>query len=695
MSIDPVSEIPESALDPGKVVKVLQPQILALSNAVIDQIAAGEIIERPAQLVKELVENSLDAGATQIDVEVFKGGRCLVIEDNGHGIPKSEVRKAFLRHSTSKLRSLEDLDSIRSFGFRGEALAALVSVAKVNIQTRFVREEEGSEIQFLPARIDQTDVNIVREGFIQRPPGTRLFIEDVFGHLPARLKFLKSEASELAQIKLVFKSFALVNSRVQFRLKVEGELVYFWGDEVRPLLRAQEVLGVSDELFTTQRQTTTSGSHLEIFFSSPHQVARVSKNIWIFVQGRWVFDKTIQAAVMEAYQGLLMHGEYPYVVVNLQVDPSRVDVNVHPTKSQVRFLDSKTVFREIYHVLRRSLEKSPWNKKDLSDQGREPEEVLLEPKETHAESFPSEFVGASRRHEESGKHGASSQTFERPRHISSSQMVKINEGTSNKAWQTSTETPSTESQSTLPSQEFDPFRKSHNQAKATSVFQKNQNNFYAETLDQGPWVASAQPGEASERAKYWSSLTVKAQIHGTYLVCESEKSLILVDQHAAHERIMYEKLKSQFERKKMETQLFLLPIHLDLSKEGMEILEQNHLELAAAGIEIETAGPNTVAILSAPPFIKEKALIEGVLSFVENSLSYGGSKSLETLWHEVFSRWACHSAVRAGETLDPEQMQNLLREMDQYPLSSFCPHGRPVSIEWSWAQVETQFGRRG
>jgi DNA mismatch repair protein MutL len=297
-------------------------KIHILPPDVVNRIAAGEVLDRPANLLKELLENSLDAGATQLDIEVEDGGRRVLVCDNGHGLAPEEMGLALLRHATSKISQSEDLFALQSFGFRGEALASVAAVSRLTLTSRAQGQTQGYRLISEFGQVSDPQP-------ISAAPGTEIRVTDLFSNVPARLKFLKSDASEISQIKTTLKALALANERVGFSIKINGELVFHWPKNQDFQARAMAVLD-KGQLFAGQSEV--EGVRAEVLVSSPTDVANVNRSLWLFVQGRWIQDRSLVAAIMDGYRNLLMHGEYPTAVVRLTCPTGSVDVNVHPTK---------------------------------------------------------------------------------------------------------------------------------------------------------------------------------------------------------------------------------------------------------------------------------------------------------------------------------------------------------------------------
>lgn len=576
-------------------------KIQKLNPQVIDQIAAGEVLERPANLIKELVENSLDAGATEIDVDLGRGGRNITIADNGLGIHSSDLPLAVERHATSKIASSEDLWSLNTFGFRGEALASAAAVSRMQIISR-TRDEQAAQISI--------EFGSVGEVFpVSRDIGTTIEIRDLFENVPARLKFLKSDSAELSQIKRVLRAMALIHPEVSFRVRHEGELLLHWPAVSSQKDRVESVLEVNG-LYRAQVSGAEGSS--EIYFSSPNTVNKTSQNIWIFVNGRWVQDRGLQSAVMEAYRNLLMHGEWPTAVVILEVPPQDLDVNVHPTKSQVKFSDARTAFRLVHGALRRQLETAPW----LADVLKKETVTAIVPEESQA-------------------------TFMAPMDLGGTQ-----------------------------------FRSKEMPRESVERYSRSRE---AET------ALAAKP--------LWSHLQVVGQAGLTYIVAQSSHGIMLVDQHAAHERVAFERLMRSWKESNPEIQDFLIPLSLNLDSSLCEALLSQAKSLEQMGIRLERGGPDLVLVLSAPSLVRDAAVSTVLENVARDVLDQGDSFSFERKLSDIFASMACHSVVRAGQALSREEMLSLLSQMDEFPLSSFCPHGRPVFVEISFRELDEKFGR--
>lgn len=602
-------------------------KIQSLSPDVVDQIAAGEVVERPAHLVKELVENSLDAGATQIEIEVNEGGRFVHLSDNGRGIPEGELSLALARHATSKIQNTSDLWSLKSFGFRGEALASISSVSRLSLTSK----PEGQSKAFkLESEFGQVSSPSPSGG----GQGTRIQVKDLFSNVPARLKFLKSEAAELSQVKNVLKALAMSNPQVQFKIKSQSKILYFWPACEHVSERVQQVLE-QKEMFYGEIEIGTYKAR--VVLGSPKNVLRQSRQMWIFVQGRWVQDRSLQAAVMEGYRNLLMHGEFPIAAVFVECDPEDIDVNIHPTKSLVKFREPNKAFKVTVEAVRKVLSESPWV----------PSSTTASDFKMRVETLPSE-------------------------------SLKFSDGALERVQYSK--------------------KSFHTPEKAPSPFQVRETlKMYSptpsrETPPPAPEIEVESPSAGSSK-KFWSRLHVLGQAHLTYILAQDADKLYLIDQHAAHERVAFESLMAAWQGGRIDVQSFLVPLVLDFEAPHVEALVSLVEDFKKLGVSLDAMGPESIAVSAAPSLLSEKALSKALDLAGREVLEKGGSFALEKLVADLCATMACHSVIRAGQALSVEEMQALLQQMDEFPFSSFCPHGRPVSVEYSFARIEKEFGR--
>jgi DNA mismatch repair protein MutL len=602
-----------------------------LSPEVVNQIAAGEVVERPAHLVKELIENSIDAGATKISIHINDGGRRLLLEDNGRGIAHDDLALALERFATSKIKTSDDLWKLKSYGFRGEALASISAVSLFKIKSLHSSAQKAYEIS---SHFGQKTAVVDSD---HSQTGTVIQINDLFQNIPARLKFLKSDGAEILQIKSFLKGLALVHPEIEFQIRESEKLYAVWKKEI-----ATDEFGLEEfrarALAVLELKNLHAGFfqhekfQIRVLFSDPSTVQKTSKNIWIFLNQRLIQDRAIQTAVMESYKSLLMHGEYPTVVLDLRVPEDFVDVNVHPAKSQVKFQDASQVFRLVHSVLRSELEKAPWRLNQKNPQ-------VLSPASTQrADSV--ETTASFTAHVQSPK----SMQFYAP-----------------------------ELQTTN-------YQKKDYSIEQLSTFR-----------DQRRELAAA-PMQATG---FWGNLDVIGQYALTYIVAQSGHQLYLIDQHAAHERVRYEALLSSWKNKQIDIQDYLFPDAVELSPVQMEALLNIQDQFSQLGIALEPMGPTTLGVVSAPSILKDFRFSILFEKIAQDVLDHGGSYSLEEKISDLCATMACHSVVRAGQAMSIAEMKSLLKQMDDFALSEYCPHGRPVFVEFNVTQIEKMFGRSG
>jgi len=593
--------------------------IKPLSQETISQIAAGEVVERPSHMIKELVENAIDAGATEIEIDFDQGGRFVKVKDNGVGIAKAEMPLALNRHTTSKIQQLDDLWKLKTYGFRGEALASIASVSDLTLIS-------GIKGEKTPYRLRQVFGRKTTHEPVGGTNGTTVIIRSLFENTPARFKFLKSEGSENSAIKNTLKALALCQIKINFRILQKNKLLFYWPAQKNLLDRTQQILNIKDLYWTEQQKGVYK---VQTVVAAPHNTVKSKRTNWFFVSERWVESRVIQAALMSAYRGLLMHGEYPLAVIKLDSPGDETDVNVHPSKSQIRFKDSSFVFKFVESTIRKLLEQAPWTKKIVGNSNLAKEQNLkFKNPQFQKTQFPL-------KQKEYSKNILSTLAWSEPPH----HEIK---------------------------KDFDP--------KTYKTIQPEKEN--------------SLPADSS-----WSSLQVLAQAHLTYIICQSDKALIFIDQHASHERILYEKLLKSWKTGEHEVQSQLIPFPLDLEEGQMEALLGLKQELIKLGVELEPLGPNSLAVSAAPLILKEKALQEALLFLARQRIETGDSFAFEKVVSDLCATLACHSAIRAGKSLNTEQMKELLVQMDEFPLSSFCPHGRPVFVDYPISRLEKNFGR--
>ena len=569
--------------------------IRVLDPKTVSRIAAGEVVERPASVVKELVENSLDAGATQISVEVRGDGVGLIrVVDNGAGIPPGEVELAFERHATSKLDDISSLPSIISLGFRGEALPSIAAVAQVDIVTCAAGYPGGTQLSLEEGTVSQ-------RGSQSRSVGTTVTIRNLFRKLPARLKFLKSATTENSHVANVVSQYALAFPEVKFALSIDGRTTLRTPGSGKLIDSVAQVYGL--EVARNMLQIEPAGWEGGAASPSPEvagmvgspAVSRSNRSyLSFFVNRRWITSRSLAWAVEEAYHGLLTEGKHPVAVINISLPPDAVDVNIHPTKTEIKFQNERAAFIAVQKAVRRTLV-----------------ELMPVPR--------IEEVAAAYR---------------------SPSTIKPVPGTT---------------------------------TRSGSLF--------------GSFLSSPLP--AATPAASLPVLRVLGQVWSNYIVAEGPDGLYLIDQHAAHERILWERINARRLEHEIEVQGLLEPVTLEMSPRQDEVLRSHYEGLTEFGFSIEPFGDRTYLVRAVPVLLHNKDWVAMLRELLE-PLS-GGDKGG---WPErVAISMACHSAVRAGQTLSDDEMRELVRDLEQTAVPNTCPHGRPTMIHLSSGRLGREFGR--
>ena len=621
--------------------------IRILPEILSNKIAAGEVVERPASVVKELVENAIDASSTRIIVEIEQGGRKLIrVSDNGHGMNRDDALLCLERYATSKIASDPDLFSIRTLGFRGEALPSIAAVSRFTLVTRKSDADVGTRIEVAGGQIKK----VVDIG---APAGTLIEVASLFYNTPARRKFLKSINTEMGHIADTIASMALCRPSVQFRLIHNQRVVKDWAPATDPLDRTIDVLGASvkKELQPVERENeaaTVSG-----WVAVPRLNRSTARGIYLFVNGRWVKDRVIQHALFTGYSGRLMKGQYPVAVLFIAVAFDQVDVNVHPTKHEIRFVRQRQVHDTVRDAVTEALRQSDptYRQATQSHDSRPPAPAAPfqgHVSERHAVYTPPPVVS---------------------RPTNASPPPRLQTPAANIA-----PAPDPDLRSSQPSPDSSP------------------------SADTPPPVHSPRASRPSEQTSLWkkryfADLTVIGQYHGTYIICESDDGLILIDQHAAHERIVFEALKHQAGKQSPAVQRLLLPETIDLGFQEAQILETLAPELDRYGLEIEPFGGNTFVVKSMPTLLHSGDIPALITQLVEKTAEIGIHTGLEKILDECLMVMACHNAIRAHQHLSEAQIKAMLDQLDGCDNPSHCPHGRPIWLRWRVADLEKQFQR--
>ena len=584
--------------------------IKQLAPAVVAQIAAGEVVERPASVVKELLENSLDAGAARIDISIRQGGVAEIrISDDGCGIPAPEVDLAFVHHATSKLTTAADLDTVATLGFRGEALPSIAAVARVTLTSRPPDTDAGTRIEFrYGERVGSTELGC--------PVGTTVHVVELFGNLPARRSFLRSHAAETSRIQDVVSRYALAYPAVQFTLTADDRRIIDTPgshrlQETILAIYGAEVAARMLPVYLVDGDVTVDG-----YASAPDLTRHNRSWLTLLVNHRWVYDRSVLYAIEQAYQGILPERRYPLAVVNLILPPDRVDVNSHPTKREVRFRQESRIFSTVQRAVR---------------------DALL----THAPvravtSTPSPSMGEDRADGDSRRR-------------------TMGEG----------------------------------EAEGDS---RRPNNNPSPNPDPSS-LPTASPTQLVPLRQTLATLRVVGQIRQTYIVAEGEGGMYLIDQHAAHERVVYDRLQQQWASQERTSQPLLVPTPAELTFSQQDTLQEYAELLAVSGFDLEPFGDNAWLLRAVPPQLAAHSAdpVQALIALLD-------AVALEQVVMErqdaLAATIACHGSVRAGMTLAAEEMAALLVQLEATPEPNHCPHGRPTVIHFSEYQLEREFGRR-
>ncbi|MBI3902730.1 MAG: DNA mismatch repair endonuclease MutL [Nitrosomonadales bacterium] len=590
--------------------------IQLLPDLLINQIAAGEVIERPASALKELLENSLDAGATEITVQLESGGiKLLRVRDNGGGIAADELPFALMRHATSKIASLDDLQRVASMGFRGEALASMAAVAQVTLTSRNALAEHAWQIQ----AVDGTQTAAAPAAHAH---GTSIEMRELYFNTPARRKFLKSESTEFAYCEEAFKRIALSRPEVTFTLQHNARMV--WQLPAQSLQqRIGALLGNEFAQSAVSVERQAANLHLHGMASQPAYSRATRDAQYFFVNGRFVRDKVLAHAIRQAYQDILHGQRHPAFVLFLDMPPEGVDVNVHPAKIEVRFRESQAIHQFVFHTL---------------------QQALSVPMAESNAAAPATPQAAERSYTES----APAPHFQQQR----MPLGVAQREAAYRLWDVQTEN-----------------------RKQT-----------IETPE--PITENSEPETENSFLGY-----ALAQLSGIYILAQNEHGLIVVDMHAAHERIVYEKLKTAFDAQQMPTQQLLIPVSFAAAALDVATAEEEQDALAQLGFDLAPLSPTTLAVRSMPAMLKQSHAEAAARDVLHELREYGATRALTERRNELLATLACHSAVRANQQLTIPEMNGILREMERTERSGQCNHGRPTWFLISLSELDAMFMR--
>ena len=713
------------------------PTIRLLSQSMINKIAAGEVIERPASVVKELVENSIDAEATRIDIAVENGGSNLIrIVDNGHGIESDQLELALSPHATSKLTNVDDLFRIFSFGFRGEALASVAEISQLTVKSRTNNNHEGAMIQ--TGGGDRSDITPCG-----MPVGTQMEVRNLFFNTPVRRRYLKSVTTEFGHVSETLIRLALPQPNIHFTLKHNGRMVYELLPTEDPLARIRQVFGddtVRDMIAVESPQSAIV--RVSGYVSHPSQHRANNRMQYFFLNRRFIKDRALQHALNEAYRGLLVSGRFPLAFLHVELPPEMFDVNVHPTKMEVRFLDSNRVYTGFLGVIREKFLQS-----DLRNKG-------------YASSMPQEYVAKGHAAKEQTSKGESAKgesvrippwemdetaekSYDNPQHAMNPDVTeKKRQMVQN--WIAELESAGGKNATTQPSglehkkpyhldsesfgEDFsqdDYSREDDSQLSLHHLPSRDKpeqgirppnadavppfcggGKIYAPTTVHPSGQSETIPAEsASSTQPVWrvskylqenrtpDANRLAVQMLDRYLVMELPDGIAIIDQHALHERILFEQLNERMRSGQLDAQRLLVPIPIDLSPNEFSCVQENRMFFRTLGLHVEPFGGCTILISALPAILSKVAPEEIVSAMIEPFLELGKKLSGEELLKELLHGIACKAAVKAGDHLSDESLQHLLQMADEEILSHHCPHGRPSTIVFSREEIDKMFAK--
>jgi DNA mismatch repair protein MutL len=588
--------------------------IQVLPAQLVNQIAAGEVIERPASVVKELLENSIDAGARGIEVDIEQGGKQRIrVRDDGSGIRQNELSLALSRHATSKIASLRDLEQISSLGFRGEALPSIASVSRLQLSSRTAAADSGWTV-----RGDGSDQSL-QTAPVAHTPGTTVDVKDLFFNTPARRRFLRTEATEFRHIENVVRRIALSSFPVAFKLQHNQRPVFHLPVALTREEQERRVAELCGKAFMQQAihiNHTAAGLSLHGWVAQPTFSRSQPDLQFFYVNQRMVRDKLVSHGIRQAYQDVLFHGRHPAYVLFLQIDPAAVDVNAHPAKHEVRFRDSRLVHDYLFRTLHEAL-------------------AQLRPGADQPQPHPARSLDSL--------------------HLTTAAGSAPSQG-------------------------------------RMSLGVEEQMTRYA-ALHPQPASLPAGNEPAAPASDEFPLGHALAQLHGVYILAQNRNGLVLVDMHAAHERITYEGLKNAEQGEGIRRQPLLVPVSLDVSQREADACEQRQAWFATLGFEIDRLGPERVMVRQVPALLREADIATLVRDVLSDLLEYGRSQRVEEAVNELLSTMACHGSVRANRRLGIDEMNALLREMETTERSGQCNHGRPTWVQIGLDELDKLFQR--
>lgn len=587
-------------------------KIYMLDEKTINKIAAGEVIDRPASIVKELVENSIDAGATAVSIEIQEGGKAYInVSDNGCGILKEDAEQVFFRHATSKIKSSEDIQGIHTLGFRGEAMASIAAVSEVELSTKSEEDNSGSHVIIKGGKL-------IENTSLGYPTGTSVTVRNLFFNTPARLKFLKSDVSEQGAIVSIVEKLALTNTGISIKLTVNNKVVLHTPGNADLLSVILCIYGKNISKAMLPLEYSNEVISIDGYIGKPEIAKGNSTYMTFSINKRYIKSRIMTEALKQAYKTLLMNNRYPFSVINIDIKSDMLDVNVHPTKQEVKFSDEKAIFNTIYVAVKNCL-----NSNKLIFESFEDESEALE---TPTSSYNSN-------------------------HSSLSPVFEIRS-------------------------EYEPSKDNYDQLSF-------------DRKDRAPRIDNIK--QFDNESTNVLAINIIGQLFGTYVLGQNEDTFYLIDQHAAHERIMFEHIKEKYNNKSISMQELLLPIVLELSPAEKLLYNENSQVFQNLGFDIEWFGENTLAIRAIPILMGEPCTGE-FFSNILDSLKESTNSTFSPI-EKIIISMACKNAIKAGDSITSEEIKELIERLMKTSQPYTCPHGRPTIITMSKYELEKKFKR--
>lgn len=640
-------------------------RIHQLEPLLANQIAAGEVIERPAAVIKELIENSLDAGATSIQVDIEKGGKSLIrVRDNGKGIHQEDLKLALCRHATSKVREITDLDRIATLGFRGEALASMSAVSRLILFSKYHTEASAWQVS--------TDVSegVFKISPASHPQGTTVEVHDLFCNTPARRKFLRTEKTEFEHIEATVSRLSLANFQVQFSLAHNEKNIIQLPPALSLVEKEYRLAKILGNIFLSHAlaiEIENMGMRLTGWIGEPQYSRSQTDQQYFYVNNRLIKDKLISHAIRQAYQDVMYHGRQPVYVLYFELDPTQVDVNVHPTKAEVRFREGRLVHDFISSALKRVLAGTKPNSVNLSNETNQVLDTINLSNENYAPQ-PSTHLSPLRETD-----GDVSLLAREIPIDSSAKAMSVGETSINTIAE----------------------RPHHYQKNSTQIEMQLYRALHPEAIERS--FSQNDPSASMISVETEKDIPplgfAVAQLHGVYILAENAKGLIIVDMHAAHERIMYEELKQQKALQNLTAQCLAVPVTVAVSEREAICAEKQGTLLQSLGISCARLGPETLVVRTVPTLLSVTDVGSMLRDILSDIIEYGHSRRVEDMIEGCLSKMACNVAVRANRQLTLLEMNALLRKIENTERSNQCNHGRPTWMEWSMQSLDKLFLR--